>query len=353
MLIITAGGTGGHLIPAIALAEAYYKAFPEGKVLLVGTQTPIDKDIFKQSGFPFEILSYNRPGSGILGYIKLGFQLSHSITQAVIIIIKNKPQLVAACGGFGCIPLAIAARITWTPFVLLEQNVIPGRTNRFLANKAKFIFAEFKESFPYFKSKAEILHMGNPIRKNIREIDKTIKKNSIIFMGGSQGSTKINDIAFEIIPEIIKANKDVNFFHLTGKKNIEKYKQNEKFSQVKVLDFVNNMEEIYAGAKLIIARSGATSIAEIAALGIPTLFIPYPYAKDDHQRANAKALVDIKAGIMLEESTLTADQLKAQIIELLNNNEKLSELSTAILAWSKPDAGEQIISLLQKAGLLK
>lgn len=353
MLIITAGGTGGHLFPAIALAQAFRSSFPHEKVLLVGTLTPIDKEIYAISGFEFKLLSFNRPSGGIKGKLKLLFQMILSVFQAIIIIRKNKPKLVAACGGFGCIPLAIAARLTFTPFILLEQNVIPGRTNRFLASKAAFIFAEFAESRPYFPNKSAFIHIGNPIRNTILGVDKTHIKNSIIFMGGSQGSTKINDTAFAIIPEIIKIHPEINFYHLTGKAGIEKYKQNEKYPQVKVLPFLDKMEEIYVSAKLIIGRSGATSIAEIAALGIPSIFIPYPYAKDDHQKANAKALEDIGAGIMLEESTLTSELLKAKILELLNDSGKAAKISDAILQWSKPNAGKEIILVLRDAGLLK
>lgn len=352
MLFITAGGTGGHLFPAIALAQAYKKQFPMNQVLLVGTLTPIDREIYQASSFPFELLSFNRPVGGLKGKAKLGFQIIRSVWQAIRLIRKNKPQLIAACGGFGCVPLAFAARLTNTPFVLLEQNVIPGRTNLFLAESSACVFTEFAESVPYFKSKVKIQNLGNPIRQNILEI-KPNDKNSIVFMGGSQGSKKINDIAFEIIPHLIKKYPNFKIFHLTGKTDFEKYQQNEKYPQVKVLAFTNNMEEIYSNAKLIIARSGATSIAEIAVLGIPTIFIPYPYAKDDHQKANAKALEAIGAGIMMEENTLSAELLESQINKVLEDDAAWHKISIAIQNWSKPNAGVEIIQSLIASDHLK
>jgi UDP-N-acetylglucosamine--N-acetylmuramyl-(pentapeptide) pyrophosphoryl-undecaprenol N-acetylglucosamine transferase len=353
MLIITAGGTGGHLFPAIALAEAYKKQFPAGKVILVGTLTPIDKEIYQASGFPFQLLSFNRPSGGLKGKIKLAYQIIRSVYQAIKLIRKNKPQLIAACGGFGCVPLAFAAKLTRTPFVLLEQNVIPGRTNLFLAESSSCVFAEYSESIPYFKPKVKLEHLGNPIRQNILNIKPSTNQNSIVFMGGSQGSKKINDIAFEIIPGLLASYPNLKIYHLTGKTDFEKYKQNEKYSQVKVLDFTNNMEEIYSNAKLIIARSGATSIAEIATLGIPTIFIPYPHAKDDHQKANAKALVSIGAGIMIEETALSATILNDQIIHLLKDESQWNAIANSIKQWSKPKAGEAIIQSLQSSGLLE
>lgn len=353
MIIITAGGTGGHLYPAISLAQSYQKAFPNNKILLVGTQTPIDKEIYQKSGFEFQLISFNRPGIGLIGKLKLPFQLILPLWQSFQIIRKNRPHLIAACGGFGCLPLAWMARFTGTPTVLLEQNAIPGRVNRHLASKAKFVFSEFAEAFSYFKTKAKFLHLGNPIRKDILLVNRNQPKNAIIFMGGSQGSKKINEVAFEVIPDILKEFPQVSIYHLTGKTEDAKYKQNTKYPQVTVLEFKDNMEEIYASAKLVIGRSGATSIAEIAALGIPTLFIPYPYAMDDHQRANAKALVNIGAGIMIEESALSADLLKMHIFDLLKNPEKLKSISDAVYKWSKPNAGDEIIQTLQAAGFLK
>ncbi len=352
MLIITAGGTGGHLFPAIALAQAYKKHYPAGQVILVGTLTPIDKEIYLASGFPFQLLSFNRPVGGLMGKFKLAYQIIRSVWQAIKLIRKNKPQLIAACGGFGCIPLAFAARLTSTPFVLLEQNVIPGRTNLFLAESSVCVFTEFSESTPYFKSKVKTKHLGNPIRQNILDIEPC-NKNSIVFMGGSQGSKKINDIAYEIIPHLIEKYPNFKVYHLTGKTDFEKYQQNEKYPQVKVLAFTNNMEEIYSSAKLIIARSGATSIAEIAALGIPTIFIPYPHAKDDHQKANAKALVDIGAGIMIEETVLSAAILESQIVTILKDESEWGKISSAIQKWSKPKAGAEIIQALVASGHLK
>lgn len=353
MIIITAGGTGGHIYPAISLAQSYQKAFPNNKILLVGTKTPIDREIYEKCGFEFQPLSFNRPGTGIIGKIKLPFQLILPIWQAFRIIKKNKPQLIAACGGFGCLPLAWVARFTGTPVILLEQNAIPGRVNRHLASNAKFVFSEFAEACPFFKVNAKFLHLGNPIRKEILKVDKTKSKVALLFMGGSQGATKINEVAFEIIPEIVKTYPELIIYHLTGKTTNEKYKLNEKYSQVKVLTFMDKMEEIYVETKLVVGRSGATSIAEISALGIPTLFIPYPYAMDDHQRANAKALVNIGAGVMIEESNLTPQSLKTQIFDLLNNSEKLAKISKAVLEWSKPDAGDQIIQTLRDSGFLK
>lgn len=352
MIFITAGGTGGHLFPAIALAQSYQKQFAKAQILLIGTLTPIDKEIFDQSGFDFTLIPFHRPSSGFIGKIKLVFQLMHSIAIAIKLIKKNQPQLIAACGGFGCVPLAIAARITKKPFVLLEQNVIPGRTNRFLASKASFIFTEFEEANSYFTTKAKLLNLGNPIRKNILEIDKGQAKDTIVFMGGSQGSTRVNEIAFEIIPEIVKKYPNLKVFHLTGKANFEKYRQNESHSQVKVYSFVNEMEKIYQNAKLIIGRSGATSIAEIAVLGVPTIYIPYPYAKDDHQKANAQALVNIGAGVMIEEKDITSETMLSNILSLLEDEKKWQIMSQKILAWAKPNAGEAIIHHLTAEKLL-
>lgn len=353
MIVIAAGGTGGHLYPAIALAQEIKKANPDIKVLLTGSRTPIDTEIYQSSGLPFVILPFSRPKKSLLGIFKTLIMISQSIVHSIRLFKSEGVKLIVVCGGFACVPIAIAARIKRLPLILLEQNAIPGRTNRFLASKAKTIYIEFEESKKFFSSNKRIVKAGNPIRENLNDIKNDLNNKTILFMGGSQGASKINEIASEVIPLIAKTYPEFKMLHLTGKNDFEKFKSlYSNISNVEVFEFLHNMDEVYKKACLVIGRSGATSIAELSCLGIPSIFIPYPYAKDDHQRANALALVQVGAGIMIEEKNLTATALFDSINDLLSSKEKLMDIRKSLLNWSTPNAGkiiaEEILSIYQK-----
>ncbi|PCJ58645.1 MAG: undecaprenyldiphospho-muramoylpentapeptide beta-N-acetylglucosaminyltransferase [Planctomycetota bacterium] len=342
MIVIAAGGTGGHLYPAIALAQELKKIDPNSRVLLTGSLTPIDEEIYNSSGIPFVILPFSRPKISLLGLPKTLLMIFHSTIKALSLFKKEKIKVAVVCGGFACIPIALASRLKKIPLILLEQNAIPGRTNRFLASKAHTIYIEFDESKKYF-SNNNVIRAGNPIRENLKNITNDLNNNTLVFMGGSLGASKINQIASDIIPTLATLYPTYNIIHLTGKNDFIKIKDlYTNYTNIEVFEFLFDMKTVYTKATLIIGRSGATSIAELACIGIPAIFIPYPYAKDDHQKLNAMALVKVGAGIMIEEDELNSEVLLSNIKYLLDNKENLTNMRNSLLNWSTPDAGKVI-----------
>jgi len=355
MVIITAGGTGGHLIPAVALAEEIQQIHSDYNPLLVGTQTPLDRKIFEKSGIPFQLLDMERPGKGLFGKIKTIFVIWKSFRQSLKIIQETNCQLIVACGGFGCVPMALASRWKKIPLVLLEQNAVPGRTNKFLAGWTRNIFVEFEEAGSHFKKGLNIEWAGNPLKKEILQLKRAEEENSLLVMGGSQGASAINEIMKNSAKILNHKINTLKIIHIAGKSDREGVQNSyhEAGIQAEVYDFLEDMSPVLKKVSAALSRSGAGSIAELAALGIPSILIPFPFAKDNHQLANAKALEKREACILLEEKDLTPDILVDALITLLTNKEERSKMTRQMKNWSQREAGKNIARILTKKFLEK
>lgn len=346
-LVVAGGGTGGHLFPGIAVAEAFLEINPINRILFLGTDRPLEKKILSQTSFCHEVI----PAGGLKGLgfqrkIQSLFKIPQGILKAIRIYSRFCPHLVLGVGGYVSAPCIIAANLMGIPVALQEQNSLPGMTNRYLGKTANKIFVSFPETSKWFKEKKTI-YAGNPVRKNIIQASKNIQKQkhshfTVFIIGGSQGAHAINQAVMAALDHL---NKDkIAFIHQTGQEDeqsiTDAYKQ--KGFHADVRSFFHDMISQYQKADLIICRSGASTVAELTVLGKPSIFIPYPYAADNHQEKNASAIVDAGGAEMILEKELKGSILAERIKYLADNEKILEKMQKHSLLFGKPEAANQI-----------
>lgn len=355
LIILTAGGTGGHVYPAEALAE---ELLHRGYDLMLITDKR-GKDNYK--GKLGEIRNVAVLSGGIVGKSKL-FKIkslcktAFGIVQAMFILWKEKPQCVVGFGGYASFPASMAAILSGTDLVIHEQNSVMSRTNRFLSRYAELTAQSFR-NVKYAPSGDNNILCGMPIRSSIASLYHnqyprlSDNKMQILVLGGSQGAK----IFGEVVPEAIKNLDDNIAENLTiyqqcrvGEENdiINAYKNCK--AKIIVKHFFDNMAELYASTNIIITRSGASSVSEIAAAGIPSILIPLPTAADDHQSSNAAELASSGGGIMIKQSDFNADSLKSVLAEWLSDYNKLEQMSSATKKVSIIDAANRLADAIEK-----
>lgn len=359
--ILSGGGTGGHIYPAIAIANELKSRFPDADILFVGASNKMEMQKVPQSGFPIK-------GLWIAGIQrKLTFdnalfpiKLLDSLLKSRTIIRHFKPDVVIGTGGFASGPLLRVAGIAGIPTVLQEQNSFPGITNKWLSKKASKICVAYENLEKYFP-KNKIVLTGNPVRQDLVDfkqkrqegieffkLDAT--KKTILVLGGSLGARRINQL---IAKELFNFNsQNVQLLWQCGKLYQEEYSQFNDEPNVQVLPFIDRMDLAYAAADVIISRAGASSVSELCLVGKPTLFIPSPNVAEDHQTKNANAIVDKEGALLIKESELDT-QFTNTINSLLNDEELQKKLSQNMLQLAKPNATkdivDEIVKLIKKA----
>ncbi len=347
-VLIAAGGTGGHVYPALAVAN--YLREQNVKITWVGTEKGLEHRVVAAANIPLEVISISGlRGKGLLNLMFVPLKLVLAVAQVIKIFLRVKPDAVLGMGGFVSGPCGIAAFILRKPLYLHEQNAIPGLTNKVLSYLATTVMQAFPDSF---KDKS-IITMGNPIRKEISEIAKpeirmAERKDNIrvLIIGGSLGAQALN----EKVPKALSdMTKDLlpNVWHQTGKNKLNATLENYKQVNVdaKVTEFIENMAEAYAWADLVICRAGALTISELANAGVAAILVPYPYAVDDHQTANAKYLTNTGAAIVIQQEQLFP-ALKNTLTELLQTGRsKLIEMAKAARELSKPNATQIVAEI--------
>ncbi len=359
-LIVTGGGTGGHLFPGIALATGMQKRVKQCRVLFIGTPRQLDKDTL--GGYDFELDSIEcmgLKGMGLRNRLKSVIQLPFAILEARKKLIRFDPDIVFGVGGYVTGPVLLAARLAGKPVCIHEQNSVPGLANKILSKIAHRIFISIPCSYPFPKNKTVMT--GNPVRSEIIEAsscetEKNSSRMTVLVLGGSQGAHRVNELvldAFELITERI--GDRLNLIHQTGKKDLNEVKSRYRKSGISAdaSDFYRDMAGIYRQVDLVISRSGATTLAELSVMGLPVLLIPYPYAADNHQQTNALYYEKGGAAKMLLESELTGEKLAEEVLSLYHNPEALRSMSDNMKKMGRPDATARIIDeclvLVQKA----
>jgi UDP-N-acetylglucosamine--N-acetylmuramyl-(pentapeptide) pyrophosphoryl-undecaprenol N-acetylglucosamine transferase len=352
-LIVTGGGTGGHLFPGISLAQAMMGAYPSCEVLFIGTERKVDRTALSSLGFETTtIKSQGIKGKNFLSIVKALFQQPMAIWQATKIIRKFKPDLVFGVGGYVTGPVILASRLLGVTTCIHEQNSIPGLTNKLLGHIANKIFVSLPGSEKYFSTKKTILS-GNPVRSNIIKASrepKTISEQepfTLLILGGSQGARRLNSLMLEAAESCLsKLSPPPFIIHQTGGQDEDtvRMKYAELGLNAKVQAFYSDMAKIYSQADLIISRAGATTLAELTVFHKPVILIPFPYAADNHQEINGRYLVEAGAGIMFRQDDLTGEKLGTEIKQLLDNKEILADMSNNSGMVSKPEATETIIN---------
>ncbi len=354
--IISGGGTGGHIYPAIAIANELKYRYPDAEFLFVGAKDKMEMQKIPQAGFEIKGLWI----SGIQRKLTIEnamfpVKLISSLSKSYQILKKFRPNVVIGTGGFASGAVLKMANLMNIPTVVQEQNSYPGITNKLLANKATAICVAYEGLEKYFPSK-KLKLTGNPVRQDLLDIDsKRINgltyfqldttKRTLLVLGGSLGARRINElIASEI--ELITS-LGVQVIWQCGKLYFDTYTHFNEMKNVHVFAFIDKMDFAYAAADLIISRSGASSVSELCIVGKPTIFIPSPNVAEDHQTKNAQALIDRSAAIMLKESQLDSEFRKV-FADLLSDGNKQEKLSKKIHKLALPNATIEIVNEIDK-----
>lgn len=349
-MIVTGGGTGGHLFPGIAVAEAVLEQFDGSEVLFVGTDRLIDQKALAGRKFKSTSISCGAlKGKSLAGIFKTLIQLPASLFAAMKIIKKFRPQLVLGVGGYVTGPVVLAARMLGVKSCIHEQNSVPGMANRILGKIVNRIYISIPGSECYFPASKTVL-TGNPIRKEIlAQQDETTEKNEIspktlLVLGGSQGAHRVNKLVVEAICGM-EPGVQPKVIHQSGVHD-EKWvgEAYEKGGvRARVAPFFTDMAQVYAQADLVVSRAGATTLAELTVLAKPSILIPYPYAADDHQTTNAQVLVQGEAARMFSEADLSGERLREEIETLCRDGAQLARMAQKAKALGLPAATQTII----------
>lgn len=348
-VLIAAGGTGGHVYPALAVAD--FLREQNIKVTWVGTVKGLEHRIVPAANIPLEIISISGlRGKGLLNLLIVPIKLLLAIYETIKIFLRTKPDAVLGMGGFVSGPCGLAAFILRKPLYLHEQNAVPGLTNKVLSYLATTVMQAFPNSF---KNRKNIIVTGNPIRKDISNLDmpeirmsKRNEKIHLLIIGGSLGAQALNENVPQAISEM---NKELqpDIWHQTGKNKLESTISKYKTVNVeaKVTEFIEDMAGAYEWADLVICRAGALTISELANAGVGAILVPYPYAVDDHQTANAHYLTNVGAAILIQQEQLIP-KLKDSLTELMQaGRTKLIDMAKAARALSKPNATKTVAEI--------
>ena len=341
-ILIAAGGTGGHVYPALAVADYLLEQGVE--ITWVGTEKGLEYRVVPAAGIVLEVISISGlRGKGFFNLLFVPLKLILAVIQVIKIFIRVKPDAVLGMGGFVSGPCGLAAFILRKPLYLHEQNAIPGLTNKVLSYVATTVMQAFPNSF---KNNKKVISLGNPIRKDISGIAKPEIRMSehqgnirLLIIGGSLGAQALNEGVPQAISQLTQPLQP-SIWHQTGKNKLNATIDNYKNVKIdaKVTEFIENMAEAYEWADLVICRAGALTVSELANAGVAAILVPYPYAVDDHQTANAEYLSNVGAAIIIHQNQLNL-KLKETLAELFQSGRsKLIEMAKAARELSNPDA---------------
>jgi UDP-N-acetylglucosamine--N-acetylmuramyl-(pentapeptide) pyrophosphoryl-undecaprenol N-acetylglucosamine transferase len=345
-VIVAGGGTGGHLFPGLAVADALADR-RRCRVTFVGSSHGIEIRVVPKRGYPLRTLPVRAlRGQGPVALAASVLRLPACWVAARRILEEIRPDLLVGVGGYASAPAVVAGWSRRTPTVLLEQNAHPGATNRVLARFADRICASFPESVRYFPAERTIL-TGNPVRPPVGQDTKRRGGFSVLIFGGSAGAHRLNEVGVEAMALVATAGGPPRIVHQTGEADLESVRDRyrELGLDADVRSFIDDMAAAYAGADLIVCRAGATTLAEITALGKAALLVPYPYAADDHQRKNAESLVERGAARMILDRDLSARRLAEAIAELRAAPDRLAEMAERARAAGRPDAADRVVDV--------
>ncbi len=349
-LLLAAGGTGGHLFPGVAVAEAAQREV-DAAVLFVGTQGGMEKEVIPRFGFALRFIPAEQfRGKKWWGRLRAVWVAGYGMGAAWRVVREFAPDVIFSIGGYASGPTVLAGWLQRVPCVLLEPNAIPGLANRFLSWFAARVCVGFEAAVRFFPTD-KVVYTGNPVRLALREIQPTDvegKPFTILVFGGSAGAHRLNQIVPQALSLVHTDQKKQPLFqviHQTGRADYEMVKAQYAKTGIsaRVLPFIDDMQDVYAPADLVICRAGAMTTAELTLLGKPAILIPYPYAADDHQRANAEALVQAGAARMVLDRALTPELLRQEIQDLLREREELVAMAHAAAALGRPDATTTVV----------
>lgn len=357
--VVTGGGTGGHIYPALAIAKGLISRFG-GEVFYLGGSRGMESKIVPREGIEFmsiELEGFRR--SLTPANFRVALKAARGTGSALKMLKKIKPRAVIGTGGYVCGPVVLAAVMGGIPSIIHEQNALPGITNRILAPFVKVIMVNFEESKKHFSSRAKIMATGLPLRPEIMEADPREARVKLGFppgrvvvlsFGGSQGARSINNAMLEVMTSLA-GEGDINFLHVTGPAHYDSFMEEltrrgipvVKSGNIFITPYLYNMPEALAAANLVISRAGATTLAELTAVGLPAILVPYPYASENHQEHNALALERAGAAIMVRDRALSTVGLAGVVRNLVGDQQAMKSMASASVAMGKPGALKDIL----------
>ncbi|NLC69844.1 MAG: undecaprenyldiphospho-muramoylpentapeptide beta-N-acetylglucosaminyltransferase [Desulfuromonadaceae bacterium] len=346
-LLIAGGGTGGHVFPALALAEALRNEGKNDQVLFVGTNRGLEAKVVPERGFRLEMIDIRGFVGKSLGERMMFFWLLlKGVVRSLRLLAGFRPDLVLGVGGYASAPLLIAARLRGVPYVIHEQNAFPGGVNRIMGRWARRVCLSFADTAEYFPAGRTVV-TGNPVREGIAACPPLPEGDPrLLVFGGSQGAQAINRMVTEALPLLEGLRGRLTIHHQTGSVELATVRESYRkagWDAAGVVSFIDDMAEAYGQAWLVVCRAGATTVAELAASGRPAVLIPFPHAAKDHQTRNALALEQAAAALLLPQADGTAERLAATINELIGDRKRLLKMSEAMRNQARPKAAEAIL----------
>ena len=353
-VVIAAGGTGGHIFPGLALADALKRVAPDTRVTFVGTERGLEKRLIPEAGYPLRTVDMV-PFTG-RGKVTLPFALVRAAFQARTLLKAEQADVAVGMGGYASIPLIVGARLARVPAIIHESGAIAGRANRVAAMLTRNVALAFDDAAHQFKGGARTV--GMPLNPQIAEFDRaTLRPEArtafalpdgvtmVLVSGGSQGSARLNEAAVGMAGRW-KDRDDVRIVLKAGIAHADdvagRLAANGGQRVTELVSFFDRMDHAYAAADLMVSRAGAGTVAELAAVGLPSILVPYPYAMDDHQTVNAGVLTKAGAALMVRDDEATAERLAPMIEELLDDPERLGEMARATAKVARPHAAEEL-----------
>ncbi len=354
-LLIAGGGTGGHLFPGVALAEELRAREPEAAIRFVGTAKGIEARVLPELGWDLVLIEVSGLKTvGALGAVRGLFRLPRALWQSRRVVKQFEPDVVVGVGGYASGPVVLMARLMGIRTGILEQNSIAGFTNKLLGKLVHGVFLHFVETRKFFNPK-KVLMTGNPIRRDIRLAleERTGDGRQpagggalrLFAFGGSQGAQALNEIVADAAALLAARGVALDIVHQTGTQHLEKTQARYQAAGMKVdaRAFIKDMAAEYRRADLVVARAGATTVAELGVVGRPAILVPYPFAADNHQEVNAREMAEAGAALMFKQSELTPEKLADVVADLASHPEILAKMGSAMKSLGKPRAAADIL----------
>jgi UDP-N-acetylglucosamine--N-acetylmuramyl-(pentapeptide) pyrophosphoryl-undecaprenol N-acetylglucosamine transferase len=359
-ILVAGGGTGGHVYPGIAVVEGL-RARVDTEALFVGARGGVEAAILERAGLTHELLpGYGLRRASLLRRIALPVVLCAGVARALGILRRFRPHVVLGTGGYASAAVVIAAVLSGRTRVLQEQNSVPGLVNRQLARFAGLVLLGYAESSTRLPAGTRTVVVGNPVRRLARTTREAAagyfgldaSRHTVLVVGGSRGAHSLN-VAGAAAAERLSSTRGIQFVFLCGRSDRDDLQRRLGATEgVRVIEYLDEMQYAYALADLAVARAGASSVFELAAFGVPAIFVPYPYAADAHQESNAAPLVHAGGAMLIRDAELSSDRLADAIRSLTERPAALAVMAEAMRAWARPDAAdraaEAILELLKK-----
>jgi len=363
-IIVSGGGTGGHIYPALAIAKEIKEIYKDKvNIYYVGTPDGMEKELAIREGYTYrQVRVMGMPRNFSKESIKSAKELLVGLNDSRKIINELNPKLIIATGGYVCFPISYVGKLKKIPICIHEQNAFPGITNKILSRYASKVFITFDESKKYFKYPERTILTGNPIRKELFLVDKVAvykafdlnsDKPIIVSFGGSGGQNSLNDAMLSFIDSISELS-DIQLIHITGKSHYDSFKESlekngvDLDENIKIFPYLYDLPKVLNIATLAIASAGAITLAEISALGIPSILIPKAYTAENHQEYNAQVFEQAGASMVIKEKDLNGEVLTKTIYELINDKKKLLEMGHNAKKIMNTNATEIIVDELKQ-----